>query len=152
MLFRSDSRRRMDPSGRAQIGLANGTVVYVTPDGLHSGDGLPISFEVVGETGRLFILNDAQQSFVWKSDNPSQIQPVELPQDIAVWPAGPAMVRDLVQAIKTGSRTKCDVDQARRTTEIGFAIHESSKKIGAKVDLPVTERLLCIESFPWGNE
>lgn len=147
-----DSRRRMDPSGRAQIGLANGTVVYVTPDGLHSGDGLPISFEVVGETGRLFILNDAQQSFVWKSDNPSQIQPVELPQDIAVWPAGPAMVRDLVQAIKTGSRTKCDVDQARRTTEIGFAIHESSKKIGAKVDLPVTERLLCIESFPWGNE
>lgn len=146
------SRRRMDPSGRAQIGLSNGTVLYITPDGAHSGDGLPISFEVVGDTGRLFVLNDAHQSFVWKSDSSDQVQLVELPQDTTAWPAGPAMVRDLVQAIQTGSRTKCDSDQARRATEIGFAIHESSKRLGARVDLPVDDRLLCIESFPWGNE
>ena len=146
------SRRRMDPSGRAQIGLSNGTVFYIMPDGVHSGGGLPMSFEVVGETGRLFVLNDAHQNFVWNSDSPDQIQLVELPQDSTVWPAGPAMVRDLVQAIRVGSRTKCDVDQARRATEIGFAIHESSKRLGAKVDLPVGDRSLCIESFPWGNE
>ena len=111
-----------------------------------------MSFEVIGDTGRLFVLNDAHQSFVWTSDSSDQVRLVELPQDATAWSAGPAMVRDLVQAIQTNSRTKCDVDQARRATEIGFAIHESSKALGAKVDLPVSDRLLRIESFPWGNE
>ena len=146
------SRRRMDPSGRAQIGLSNGTVLYITSDGAYAGSGLPMSFEVIGDTGRLFVLNDAHQSFVWTSDSSDQVRLVELPQDATAWSAGPAMVRDLVQAIQTNSRTKCDVDQARRATEIGFAIHESSKALGAKVDLPVSDRLLRIESFPWGNE
>ena len=107
---------------------------------------------MIGDTGRLFVLNDAHQSFFWTSDSSDQVQLVELPQDTNAWSAGPAMVRDLVQAIQTNGRTKCDVDQARRATEIGFAIHESSKELGAKIYLPVSDRLLRIESFPWGNE
>ena len=117
-----DSRRRMDPSGRAQIGLSNGTVLYITPDGAYTGRGLPMSFEVIGDTGRLFVLNDAHQSFFWTSDSSDQVQLVELPQDTNAWSAGPAMVRDLVQAIQTNGRTKCDVDQARRATEIGLSL------------------------------
>ena len=45
------------------------------------------------------------------------------------------MVRDLVQAIKTDGRTACDIIQARRATEIGFAIHHSSKQGGVKIAL-----------------
>ena len=147
-----DSRRRMDASGRGQIGLANGVVLYITADGRHAGSGLSMSFEVVGEKGRLFILNDANESFIWLAEGGLGVRPLELPTDTEPWPAGPAMVKDLVQAVQTGSRTSCDVGHARRATEIGFAIHASSAAGGAKIDLPVEHRSFRVESFPWGNE
>ncbi len=147
-----DSRRGMDPPGRAQIGLANGVVLYVTPDGHHESSGL--SIEVAGERGRLFLLDDANESYIWLENTPfgSALRPLEAPGETEVWPAGKAMVNDLVQAVQTGGRTSCDVEHARRATEIGFAIHGSSVQGGAKVDLPLAERSFRIESFPWGNE
>ncbi len=141
-----DSRRRMDPSGCGQIGLANGMVLYITADGQQ------MSFEVLGERGRLFILNDGNDSFIWLVDDESGVRPLDMPEETTAWPAGPAMVRDLVQAVQTGGRTSLDIDRARRATEIGFAIHASSAAAGAKVDLPMDERSFRIESFPWGNE
>ena len=140
--------QRIDPTGRSQIGLANGVVLYVTPAGGH------ISFEVLGEKGRLFLLKDAKESFIWldSADGSSNLRPLELPEETEPWPAGKAMVEDLVQAVRTGGRTSCDVSNARRATEIGFAIHASSARGGIKVDLPLAERSFRIESFPWGNE
>ena len=114
------------PSGRGQIGLANGVVLYIT-----QGGG-PMSFDIIGENGRLFLLNDANESFVWRAEGEAKMAPIELPEEPDTWPAGPAMVRDLVQAIETGGRTACDIDHARRATEIGFAIHASSAQGGAK--------------------
>ena len=148
----SDSRRRMDPAGRAQIGLANGAVLYVTSDGRHENSGMTL--EVVGNDGRLFLLDDADESYLWSADDSSGagLRPLDLPEETEPWPAGTAMVNDLVQAVRTGGRTACDIDHARRATEIGFAIHGSSMRGGAKVDLPFTERSFRIESYPWGNE
>jgi predicted dehydrogenase len=146
----TDSRRHMDPPGRGQIGLANGLVLYITPEGGR------MSFEIVGEKGRLFLLNDANESFIWLEDpssgGESSLRSLELPEEAGSWPAGAAMVRDLMQAAQTGGRTSCDVAHARRATEIGFAIYASSAQSGMKVALPVAERSFCIESFPWGNE
>jgi len=147
-----DSRRLIDPSGRAQIGLDNGVVLYITVDGKHQGDGLPMSFEVVGSKGRLFVLDDAKQTFHWTIDETSQIKQIETPRDINPWPAGPAMVSDLVSSIHSGKRTACDIDQARRATEIGFAIHQSSLSSGKRINLTDLDRSIRIESFPWGNE
>ncbi len=148
----ADSRRLIDPSGRAQIGLDNGVVLYITADGKHKGSGLPMSFEVVGTKGRLFILNDANQIYHWTLDEPFRMKKIEVPSEVEQWPAGQAMVADLVTAITEGKRTACDIDQARRATEIGFAIHQSSIANGSRIDLPVLDRSLRIESFPWGNE
>ena len=147
-----DSRRRMDPVGHAQIGLANGAVLYVTPDGRHENSGM--TFEVTGENGRLFLLDDANESYLWSAADPSGVglRPLDLPEEAELWPAGKAMVSDLVQAVQTGGRTACDIDHARRATEIGFAIHGSSMQGGVKVDLPLAERSFRIESYPWGNE
>ena len=62
------------------------------------------------------------------------------------------MVADLVKAVQDGERTSCDVDQARRAPEIGFAIHHSSRENGARVALADVDRSLRVESYPWGNE
>ena len=147
-----DSRRRMDPAGHAQIGLTNGAVLYVTPDGRHENAGM--TFEVAGENGRLFLLDDANESYLWSADDSSGagLRPLDLPEETEPWPAGKAMVNDLVHAVQTGGRTACDIEHVRRATEIGFAIHGSSMQGGSKVDLPLAERSFRIESFPWGNE
>jgi len=62
------------------------------------------------------------------------------------------MVRDLVAAVAANSTTACDTGQARRATEIGFAIHLSNMQAGVRLTLPAEERTLSIPSFPWGNE
>ena len=148
----AESRKRLDPSGRAQIGLSNGAVLYITPDGAHKGPGLPMSFEVVGENGRLFLLNDATESFVWRENDPSNIHRLELPQETEPWPAGSAMVEDLINAVQSGGRTACDIKEACPATEIGFAIHLSAKRQGAQIQLPAETRSLRIKSFEWGND
>ena len=139
-------RRRMDPPSRAQIGFDNGVVGYITTDGLKGQ-----SFEVVGEKGRLFICADASEAYLWRQ-GAGRVEPIRLPSIRGRWPEGPAMVRDLVEAVHRGGRTACDIDPARRATEIGFAIHDSSKKGGARVVLSEVDRSLRVESYPWGNE
>ncbi|MGH2367829.1 MAG: Gfo/Idh/MocA family protein [Chloroflexota bacterium] len=147
------SRGRLDPPGRAQIGLANGVTLYVTPDGRPGP-----AFEVLGERGRLLLLNDARDVSLWTVDAPAgQSGPLrqgtlDLPPKEGGWPAGPAAVRDLVQAVRRGATTACDVDEARRATEIGFAVHASSAAGGARLSVAEVDRALRIESFPWGNE
>ncbi len=145
-----DSRRRMDPSGRGQVGLENGIVLYFSPTG-----GRKPSFEIVGDAGRLFILNDAAEAHLWTADdgaNGCGLRRLDLPALGENWPAGPAMARDLVHAVTNDEATACDVEHARRATEIGFAFHLSHAQGGAKVTLPTTDRTLSIPSFPWGNE
>ncbi len=145
----ADSRRRMDPPGRGLVGLSNDAVLYVAPDG-----GPRPAFEVIGTQGRLVILNDASEVYHWtagKTSGPSLV-PLDMPSHGDTWLAGPAMVRDLVDAVATQSQTACDVEQARRATEIGFAIHLSHAQGGARIALPATNRTLAIPSFPWGNE
>jgi predicted dehydrogenase len=148
-----DSRRRQDPPGRGQIGLAGGAVAYVTPAG-----GPGPSFEVLGDRGRLLILDDGREAYLWPagttgtSAGQARLRPLDLPVAEGPWPDGPAAVRDLVRAVETGGATACDVEHARRATEIGFAVHASHAAGGARLPLPVPERALRVESFPWGNE
>jgi hypothetical protein len=99
----------------------------------------------------LLVLNDAKEAYLWSADE-AQWRPLAFPPMEEGWQAGPAAVRDLVHAMQTGGTTSCDVEHARRATEIGFAIHISHAANGARVSLPATERSLRVPSFPWGNE
>ena len=154
-----DSPRRLDPSGRAQIGLENGVTLYVTPDGKPGP-----AFEVLGERGRLWLMNDARDVSLWHAEAPGKpprrVAPQELeavglaaqPETPAAWEAGPAAVADLVAAAHSGGRTACDVDEARRATEIGLAVHASSAAGGRRLRMEEVDRQLRVESLPWGNE
>ena len=148
-----DSRAHMDPAGRAQIGLRDGRVLSVSADGKHLHSGNRMAFDIIGEKGRVFVLNDALECYLWlDSETQPEWRRLDLPPGDGPWPAGSAMARSLVAAVSDGLRSECDVGPARRATEIGFAIHLSSQQNGARIDLPAAERSLRIESFPWGNE
>lgn len=140
-----NERSKLDPAARAQIGFDNDVIAYVTTDG-----GKGPAFHLTGEKGRITILSDGTVANVRQEDSVS-FETLTIPTADIKWPTGPAMVEDLIQAV-LGSRTACDVDEARRATEIGFAICDSSSKNGARVALSDVDRSLRVESYPWGNE
>ncbi len=141
-----DSRRRLDPTGRCIVGLQDDVHLYFTPGGSQRP-----AFDVVGDQGRLTILDDGLNAWHWQEvDAPPQ--PLAIPEPIGDFPSGPAIVQDLLDALASSGRTACDVEEARRATEIGFAVHLSHARLGARVDLPAADRELRIPSFPWGNE
>ena len=148
----AESRRHMDPPGRSWTLLSNGARMVTMPEGPHQ-----LAFNVYGAEGGLVSLNDGQDAYYWRTDDAGGVpagetRPVELTSDQEEWPTGRAAVEDLVNAVRSGRHTACDLDEARRATEIGFAIHSSHKAGGARMELPLPDRTLRVESFPWGNE
>ena len=149
-----DEGRRLDPPGRAWVGLDNGALLALLPEGGGRG------FSVVGSAGRLEIVNDARQAYLWEAQPGApatghlSATPVSLdvPRPDSPWPRGAALVRDLAQAVRDGAATRCDVPQVRRATEIGFAVHESHAAGGAAVTLPVASRTRRIDPRAWGND
>ena len=149
-----DEGRRLDPPGRAWVGLDNGVLLTLLPEGGGRG------FSVIGSGGRLEIVNDAHQAYLWEATPGGRgadrlaaaPAALEVPQPDTPWPRGATLVRDLAQAVRNRSATQCDVPHIRRATEIGFAIHESHAAGGAAVSLPVTHRTRCIDPRPWGND
>ncbi|MBM4436207.1 MAG: Gfo/Idh/MocA family oxidoreductase [Actinobacteria bacterium] len=149
------SRRPLDPPGRCLFGLDNGVLGYVLPEG-----GPQMGFELLGDGGRLLVLNDFRAAVRWEveggpASGASSLRETKLKLPLE-WqeghPAGAAAVRDLVQAIATGGTTACDVQQARTVSEMGFAIYASHKAGGARVPLPLADRSHRVASFRWGNE
>ena len=145
-----DSRRRLDPAGTAQVQLANRVALYVSPAGRPGP-----AFEVLGDRGRLTLLNDARATSLWLAEgSPAALEHADfqLPTTPSAWPTGPAAVRDLVGAVRAGGRTACDLDEARRATLIGFAVHDLSRQGGRRITPDEVDPALRVESFPWGNE
>ena len=149
-----DEGRRLDPPGRAWVGLDNGVLLTLLPE----GDGR--SFSVIGSGGRLEIVNDAHQAYLWEATSGGRgadrlaaaPAALEVPQPDAAWPRGATLVRDLAHAVRTRGATQGDMPHIRRATEIGFAVHESHAAGGAAVSLPVTHRTRRIDPRPWGND
>ena len=149
-----DEGRRLDPPGRAWVGLDNGVLLALLPEGGGRG------FSVIGSAGRLEIVNDAREAYLWEAQSgapgsghlSASPTSLELPRSDSPWPRGAVLVRDLAQAVRTGGATQCDGPQIRRATEIGFAVHESHAASGAAVTLPVAARTRRIDPRAWGND
>ena len=140
--------RKGDPHGRGWVGLDNGVNMAIVREGGRR------SFTILGDAGRMTIVNEAEEAYLWEGTNELSHEPrrIELPRLDPSWPRGEAIVHDLVNAIRTGGRTACDVEETRRATEIGFAIHASSALGGARVSIPVENRTIRIDARPWGIE
>ncbi len=164
------SPKHLDPAGRVHVGLEDGSVLYVTPDGKSSKCGL--SFEAWGDAGRLLMYQDGRVCFsVSDADaavscgpagffTPTSIDQVDgtgglqdtSKSGMSSYLPIEGMVSELVEGVRTGRRTSCDLEQASRAAEIGFAAHLSSARDGARIALPLEDRSLRIESFKWGSE
>ena len=58
-----DEGRRLDPPGRAWVGLDNGVLLALLPEGGGRG------FSVIGSAGRLEIVNDAREAYLWEAQS-----------------------------------------------------------------------------------
>ncbi len=138
-------RGALDPPGWTQVGLDNGAHLSI------DSAGAKMAFDITGENGRLVIHDDAQTAWLWGPGDTTP-QALQLPAADAPWPAGTAMIEDLVNAVQTDRRNRFDLAQIRRATELGFAVHLSHAQQGGRIDLPAARGSLRLESFPWGNE
>ena len=147
-----DSSRRLDPTGHVQVGLSNGAVMHLTPEGKSEKCGL--NFEVVGDAGRLLIYQDGRRSFAVSDTSTGQdfFTPITIPEEGAGYPPIVGLIEELIEGIQTGKQTSCNLQKAVQATEIGFAVHHSSARNGARITLPLEDRTLQVKSFPWGNE
>ena len=146
-----DDWRHGDPHGRGWVMLDNGVNLGIMSEGGRR------SYTITGSTGRMTVMKEGERAYLWQSDqetgeflgNPLE---VDVPRPTHPWHRGPASIRDLVDKVKNGGRTACDLEETRRATEIGFAIHASDALGGSRVTFPVNNRTIKVDSRPWGNE
>lgn len=109
-------------------------------------------FEVIGTTGRLRAINDAEDVEFWKLAAPTlpgrRREPARhvFPRPIGEERANVRTVRNLVAAIETGAELNCNGEAGRQALEIAIALRESHRQGGAKVRLPLEDRTLRINS------
>jgi predicted dehydrogenase len=142
----ADSPRRLDPSGSCRIRFANGVAAFV------SSAGAGLGFDIIGSGGRLVILNDGAATQLWTTGSDGKTLLSRTLAPATPTPAGPAAVVDLLSAMDCGRSTLADLDCARRATEIGFAVHQSDRAGGRRINPAEIDRDLRIASLPWGNE
>lgn len=158
----ADDWHRGDPPGHGTIGLSNGVTLTIMPEGGAR------AFSIVGTKGRLEVVNEARQAWHVAFDETGASLPPRLvpgidpredhPEYDSAWVRGGDLVRDLVAAVRASDpdvRTRCDIAEMRKLTEIGFALHASSSKGGALVRLPVSpaeRESIRVDSRRWGND
>eukprot|EP01052_Picozoa_sp_SAG31_P016411 SAG31_NODE_1087_length_9993_cov_13.126440_1_plen_435_part_00 len=171
----SDWHRGDPPPLVAHVALDSGALLTM----LGEGPGSHLALSVVGTKGKLEITNDsmapshggihatlcvdASPEIVSSvgakphanASSPMVTMPIPLPvRDLAdPWPRGGLFAADLLGATRGGGQTRCGVEHASASTEIGFAIHESHRNGGCRVCLPVPSRAagIVVDSRPWGN-
>jgi len=140
------TRKYLDPPGRLTIKLENGVFIHILPDGFG------VQFSVMGSEGYLITLNDFKRVDYWKHDALNDPITLDFQNEKDDWLSGPFAISDLVNSIRFGRKTSCDIEETRRATEIGFAVYVSNQQNGVPVPLPTKNRQIQVNSFPWGNE
>ncbi len=134
---------REDPVGEGLVYFANGVTGYllVTPRG---GD-----IEVICENGSLTAYNDGLE---WHLRHRVAVDPQGRTGLVtAPFPEPPVasstlhLIEDLVHALDTGEPTRGGPRISLASTEVIFALIESHRQGGARIDLPIQERELRLQ-------
>lgn len=100
-------------------------------------------FEIAGTEGKLQTLSNGMGYSLRKKDEHGDYRPVDPPE--AVIESGTLRgMEDIVQALDCDGDTQGNLQLACRSQEMIFAMVESSRRGGARVDLPLENRALSI--------
>jgi predicted dehydrogenase len=143
-----------DLSGNGYLQFENGAQAFVRAMPCGAADW---EFEVIGTQGRLRAVNDAEEVEFWKLAQPTLAgRRRDLARHVFPRPAGAAAanvraVQDLLAGLETGKEPNCNGEAGPESAaggalEIAIALRESHRRGGVRVDLPLPDRSLRINS------
>ncbi|MGI8856460.1 MAG: Gfo/Idh/MocA family protein [Thermomicrobiales bacterium] len=109
-------------------------------------------FDVIGTEGRLRALSDAEEVEFWQLAPPTlpgrRKEPVRrvFPRPAMARTANARIVEDILTGLATGKEPNCNGEAARQALEIAIALRESHRRGGARIELPLADRTLRIQS------
>ena len=137
-----------DPQGNGYLAFDNGVRGFIraTPCGVTGWE-----IDIIGSKGRVRSLANAEE---WElieivsGGNKGRGVPAVKPFP---WPTrihgmGLTIIEDLANAIETGQPPRCSGDDGLKALEIALALRESHRRNGSKVELPLDNRNLGIQS------
>ena len=143
-----------DPRGNGYLAFDNGVRAYLrsTPCGAASWE-----VDVIGTEGRIRSVSNGMEVEYWKlfEGGPRTRRiAAKLPFP---WPArmqgmGLTIVRDLIDAAEEGRQPLCSGEDGRAALETAVALRESHRRGGIKVELPLEDRSLGIQSAEIGQD
>lgn len=138
-----------DLMGNGYLAFDNGVRVYLrgTPCG-------PANWEidVIGEKGRIRSSAGGQAVEFYRM-TPGGPKGRGVPAEVPFpWPAymqgtGLTIVADLISAVENGHPPRCSGEDGRAALEVAIALRESHRRGGVRVDLPLEDRGLKIQSL-----
>lgn len=131
-----------DPTAGGYLVMENGVRF------LFEGSPGPIAFLVTGTEGRIFLLNDANEAYMWRrTDSPRRQEPV--PIDLGEQGKSTTLraMEELVACVrKRDPHTSCDATTAARAMEMALGIHSSEANGNARVTFPLADRELSVDT------
>ncbi len=103
--------------------------------------------ELVCSDGVIRIVNDGEAVQVRRRDASSGALDVTPVEQMEPWSGTVRMIRDLVEAIKTGKPGRSNLRVTMISQEIGFGIYESHLRGGVAVSPPIPNRERWVSSW-----
>jgi UDP-N-acetylglucosamine 3-dehydrogenase len=136
---------KVDPLGSGYIEMRNGVRLFL--EGVSSG---AITFLVSGTGGRLIIANDARDAELWRPPAGGAGRWLER-QDVPLPPQDKSRtlvaLEDLIESMETGRKPRCDERLSARAMELCLALHASHRSGGCRVDFPLQDRDLSVDTW-----
>lgn len=144
-----EARGDNDLAGNGFLQFDNGVQALVRTIGSGPAEW---EFDIIGTEGRLRAINDGEEVEFWKSGKPKlpgrrrELVRQMFPRPRANESASLRTLKDLVTCLETGKEPNCNGHAGRQALEIAIALRESHRRGGVRVDLPITDRSLRINS------
>jgi predicted dehydrogenase len=136
---------KVDPLGSGYIEMENGVRLFL--EGVTGG---AITFVVSGTGGRLVVMNDGRDAEVWR--HPSGSSDRWLRREILEMPPqdrSPLLMvlEDLVRCVDEGGEPACGAQRSARAMELCLALHASHRGDSRRVDFPLEDRSLGVDTW-----
>jgi predicted dehydrogenase len=138
-----------DLSGNGYLQFEHGPQAFVRAMPCGAADW---EFEVIGTRGRLRAVNDGEDVELWKLAEATlpgrRREPARhvFPRPAAVATANLRTVQDILVGLETGKQPNCNGEAGRQALEVAIALRESHRRGGVRVELPLADRSLRINS------